>query len=83
MRLLEGRFKTGDTVFVKKAQADVDRQIVEAGEQAAYDVGVHGLHPELIKLVGRMKFRTSYGQNLLKHVKEVCWIVGILATVRP
>jgi ribonuclease Y len=65
--------------IVKKAQADVDQQIQEAGEQAAYDVGVHGLHPELIKLVGRMKFRTSYGQNLLKHVKEVCWIAGIMA----
>ncbi|HEY2806723.1 MAG TPA: ribonuclease Y [Gemmatimonadales bacterium] len=64
---------------VKKAQADVDTQIQEAGEQAAYDVGVHGLHPELIKLVGRMKFRTSYGQNLLKHVKEVCWLAGIMA----
>ena len=66
--------------LVKKAQADVDRQIQEAGEQAAYDVGVHGLHPELIRLVGRMKFRTSYGQNLLKHVKEVCWIAIIMAT---
>jgi len=65
---------------VKKAQADVDRDIQEAGEQAAYDVGVHGLHPEIIKLVGRMKYRTSYGQNLLKHVKEVCWIAGIMAT---
>jgi ribonuclease Y len=64
---------------VKKAQADVDQQIQEAGEQAAYDVGVHGLHPELVKLVGRMKFRSSYGQNLLKHVKEVCWIAGIMA----
>jgi ribonuclease Y len=66
--------------LVKKAQADVDQQIQEAGEQAAYDVGVHGLHAELIKLVGRMKFRTSYGQNLLKHVKEVCWIAGIMAS---
>jgi ribonuclease Y len=65
---------------VKKSQADVDQQILEAGEQAAYDVGVHGLHPELIKLIGRMKFRTSYGQNLLKHVKEVCWIAGIMAS---
>jgi ribonuclease Y len=66
--------------LVKKAQSDVDKQILEAGEQAAYDVGVHGLHPELIKLIGRMKFRTSYGQNLLKHVKEVCWIATIMAT---
>ena len=65
---------------VKKAQADVERQIQEAGEQAAYDVGVHGLHPELVKLIGRMKFRSSYGQNLLKHVKEVCWIANIMAT---
>ncbi|HWO88040.1 MAG TPA: ribonuclease Y [Gemmatimonadales bacterium] len=63
----------------KKAQADVEQQIQEAGEQAAYEVGVHGLHPELIKLIGRMKFRSSYGQNLLKHVKEVCWIAGMLA----
>ena len=65
---------------VKKAQADVDKDIQEAGEQAAYDVGVHGLHPELVKLVGRMKYRTSYGQNLLKHVKEVCHIANIMAT---
>jgi ribonuclease Y len=64
---------------VKKAQTDVDQQIQEAGEQAAYDVGVHGLHPELVKLVGRMRFRSSYGQNLLKHVKETCWIAGIMA----
>ncbi len=65
---------------VKKAQADVDRDIQETGEQAAYEVGVHGLHPELVKLVGRMKYRSSYGQNLLKHVKEVCWIAGIIAS---
>ena len=64
---------------VRKAQADVDTQIQEAGEQAVYDVGVHGLHPELVKLVGRMKFRTSYGQNLLKHTKEACWLAGIMA----
>jgi ribonuclease Y len=64
---------------VRKAQADVDQQIQEAGEQAVYDVGVHGLHAELVKLVGRMKFRTSYGQNLLKHTKETCWLAGIMA----
>jgi len=64
---------------VKKAQADVDQQIQEAGEQAVYEVGVHGLHAELVKLVGRMKFRTSYGQNLLMHTKEVCWLAGIMA----
>ncbi len=66
--------------IVKKALADVERDIQEAGEQAAYEVGVHGLHAELIKLVGRMKYRSSYGQNLLKHVKEVCWIAGIMAS---
>jgi ribonucrease Y len=79
--IVDGRIHPGRIEeLVKKAQADVDRQIQEAGEQAAYDVGVHGLHPELIKLVGRMKFRSSYGQNLLKHVKEVCWIANIMAT---
>ena len=79
--IVDGRIHPGRIEeIVKKAQADVERQIVEAGEQAAYDVGVHGLHPELLKLVGRMKFRSSYGQNLLKHVKEVCWIANIMAT---
>ncbi|MBI1723978.1 MAG: ribonuclease Y [Gemmatimonadetes bacterium] len=78
--IADGRIHPGRIEeIVKKAQADVDQQIQEAGEQAAYDVGVHGLHPDLIRLVGRMKFRTSYGQNLLKHVKEVCWIAGIMA----
>jgi ribonuclease Y len=78
--IADGRIHPGRIEeLVKKAQADVDQQIQEAGEQAAYEVGVHGLHPELVKLVGRMKFRTSYGQNLLKHVKEVCWIAGIMA----
>jgi ribonuclease Y len=64
---------------VRKAQADVDQQIQEAGEQAAYEVGIHGLHPEMVKLVGRMRFRTSYGQNMLKHSKEVAWLAGIMA----
>jgi ribonuclease Y len=64
---------------VRKAQSDVDQQIQEAGEQAAYEVGIHGLHAELVKLVGRMRFRTSYGQNMLKHSKEVAWLAGIMA----
>lgn len=64
---------------VTKVREQVDRQIVEAGEEAAYEIGVHGMHPELIKLVGMMKFRTSYGQNMYHHSKEVAWLAGIMA----
>jgi ribonuclease Y len=65
---------------VVKAREEVDKAILETGEQAAYESGVHGLHPELLKLVGRMKWRTSYGQNILNHSKEVAWLAGIMAT---
>jgi ribonuclease Y len=64
---------------VNKARKEVETQIIETGEQAAYDAGVHGLHQELIKLVGRMRWRTSYGQNILQHSKEVAWLAGIMA----
>ena len=57
--------------MVEKAQKEVETQIREDGENAAMDVGVHGIHPELLKLLGRMKFRSSYGQNALKHSIEV------------
>ena len=65
--------------MVEKAQKEGDTMIREEGESAALEVGVHGIHPELLKLLGRMKFRTSYGQNALKHSVEVAQLSGLLA----
>ena len=65
--------------MVEKAQKEVDTMIREEGESAALEVGVHVIHPELLKLLGRMKFRTSYGQNALKHSVEVAQLSGLLA----
>jgi conserved hypothetical protein YmdA/YtgF len=65
--------------IVAKVQKELEAQLVELGEQAAYDTGIHGLHPELIKLVGRMRYRTSYGQNIYEHSKEVAWLAGMMA----
>lgn len=65
---------------VEKAQREVESMIKEEGEAAALEVGVHGIHPELIKLLGKMKFRTSYGQNALKHSIEVAHLSGLLAS---
>ncbi|MBQ7077649.1 MAG: ribonuclease Y [Lachnospiraceae bacterium] len=64
---------------VEKAQKEVENMMREEGENAAFEAGVHGIHPELIKLLGRMKFRTSYGQNALKHSIEVSQLSGLLA----
>ena len=65
--------------MVEKAQREVEVMIKEEGESATLEVGVHGIHPELVKLLGKMKFRTSYGQNALKHSIEVAHLTGLLA----
>ena len=64
---------------VKKAEQEVEGSIREAGEQATFDVGVHGIHAEIVKLVGRLRYRTSYGQNVLQHSLEVSFLCGIMA----
>ena len=66
--------------MVDKAQREVDSRMKEAGEQATFQVGVHGIHPEMVKLLGRLKYRTSYGQNVLNHSIEVANLAGLMAS---
>ncbi len=78
--IADGRIHPGRIEeVVAKSREEVEAGILEAGERAAYETRIHGLHAEMIKLVGRMKYRTSYGQNILEHSKEVAWLAGIMA----
>ena len=65
---------------VAKVQKQIEEEIVEAGKRTTIDLGIHGLHPELIRLIGKMKYRSSYGQNLLQHSREVANLCGIMAS---
>ena len=79
--VLDGRIHPAHIEKVYKGeQKEVERLIAEAGEQAAYDAGVAGLHPEILKMLGRLKYRTSYGQNQLAHAVETARIAGMIAT---
>jgi len=79
--ILDGRIHPAHIEkIIDKEQEDIDKVIKEAGEQAAYDAGVPGLHPEILKMLGRLKFRTSYGQNQLAHAVESAQLASVLAS---
>jgi ribonuclease Y len=78
--IADGRIHPGRIEeVVTQVRDGLEKELVEVGEQTVYELGIHGMHAELVKLVGRMKYRTSYGQNILQHSKEVAWLAGIMA----
>ncbi len=79
--IVDGRIHPGRIEeVVEKVKKEMEVNIREEGERAAFDIGVHGLHPEIIKLLGRLKYRTSFGQNALQHSKEVAYLMGVMAS---
>ena len=78
--ITDGRIHPGRIAeLVAQCGKELQAELVELGEKAAFETGVHGLHPELVKLIGRMRYRTSYGQNIYDHSKEVAWLAGMMA----